>query len=376
VFRDGTLELEFSEEIEEFRIQDGATQLTIRLEKLDTQNLTQGTSTKGTLANTASALIVTEVIPLTATFPVEEGLQARQRVRLTPETAPVAGDQVRLVVEGSAVADLFKNSMATNYELLFTWPTPPAQILGGSPDSALEQQTGFNTVGLEVLDDTAAPYVEQAYVETGFLVLELSEPASLTNATAAITLDGATTTWTQDTTGYTLTTTTALTTGSHTLTIGTGPLDLSDQGLAEAFTLDFALTASAATTAPNEATSDLTAAAATATATQGLFLYERPRPTEVDFPALANPFGYHGRQHDFETGLIYFRNRYYDPEIGRFISADPLGYVDGPSQYAFAMNDPVNYGDPLGLEVKVNFFGLKITVLAAPGGAHGGVNQR
>jgi len=60
-------------------------------------------------------------------------------------------------------------------------------------------------------------------------------------------------------------------------------------------------------------------------------------------------FGYQGLPRDPETGLIYFRNRYYDPELGRFISADPKGYVDGPSEYAFEMDDPANGADPLGL---------------------------
>jgi RHS repeat-associated protein len=60
-------------------------------------------------------------------------------------------------------------------------------------------------------------------------------------------------------------------------------------------------------------------------------------------------FGYQGLPRDPETGLIYFRNRYYDPELGRFISADPKGYTDGPSMYAFEMDDPANGSDPMGL---------------------------
>jgi RHS repeat-associated protein len=59
-------------------------------------------------------------------------------------------------------------------------------------------------------------------------------------------------------------------------------------------------------------------------------------------------FGYQGLPRDPETGLIYFRNRYYDPELGRFITADPKGYVDGPSMYAFEMDDPANGSDPMG----------------------------
>ena len=44
------------------------------------------------------------------------------------------------------------------------------------------------------------------------------------------------------------------------------------------------------------------------------------------------------------------RNRCYDPELGGFITADPMGYVDGPSMYQFAGYSPVNFGDPTGLE--------------------------
>ena len=46
-----------------------------------------------------------------------------------------------------------------------------------------------------------------------------------------------------------------------------------------------------------------------------------------------NPYGYTSRRHDHETGLMYFRARYYHPKLGQFISRDPLGYVDGMSQY-------------------------------------------
>ena len=46
-----------------------------------------------------------------------------------------------------------------------------------------------------------------------------------------------------------------------------------------------------------------------------------------------NNYGFTGRYLDDETGLWYFRARYFDDELGRFISRDPLGYVDGMSLY-------------------------------------------
>ncbi len=46
-----------------------------------------------------------------------------------------------------------------------------------------------------------------------------------------------------------------------------------------------------------------------------------------------NPYFFTGRQLDSETGLFYFRARYYDASLGQFISRDPIGYVDGLSLY-------------------------------------------
>jgi RHS repeat-associated protein len=56
-----------------------------------------------------------------------------------------------------------------------------------------------------------------------------------------------------------------------------------------------------------------------------------------------------GREEDIDSGLYYFRARYYDPAIGRFISEDPKGFKAGVNFYAYTGNNPINYNDPLGL---------------------------
>ena len=62
-----------------------------------------------------------------------------------------------------------------------------------------------------------------------------------------------------------------------------------------------------------------------------------------------NPYGYTGRELD-ETGLYYYRARYYQPEIGRFLSEDPLGFNAGDANlYAYVGGDPVNRVDPSGM---------------------------
>ena len=58
-------------------------------------------------------------------------------------------------------------------------------------------------------------------------------------------------------------------------------------------------------------------------------------------------YGYTGREPD-ETGLIFYRARFYDPSIGRFISRDPIGLQGGINQYAYVNGNPVNFTDPSG----------------------------
>jgi RHS repeat-associated protein len=62
-----------------------------------------------------------------------------------------------------------------------------------------------------------------------------------------------------------------------------------------------------------------------------------------------NPFFFTGRQLDEETGLYFYRARYYDPKIGRFLQRDSLGYVAGMNLYEYVGARPINNTDPTGL---------------------------
>ena len=65
---------------------------------------------------------------------------------------------------------------------------------------------------------------------------------------------------------------------------------------------------------------------------------------------LNQPYTYTGREWDPETGLYYYRARYYDPTIGRFISRDPISFAGGDvNLYGYVQNNPVNKKDPFGL---------------------------
>jgi uncharacterized protein RhaS with RHS repeats len=52
-------------------------------------------------------------------------------------------------------------------------------------------------------------------------------------------------------------------------------------------------------------------------------------------------------------GLDNHGFRYYDPEVGRYISRDPIGYGDGLNVYLYVHNNPINHIDPLGLKIEV-----------------------
>jgi RHS repeat-associated protein len=74
----------------------------------------------------------------------------------------------------------------------------------------------------------------------------------------------------------------------------------------------------------------------------------------VSDSAVGNPWRYRGKRVDKEVGLVCFGQRYYDPEIGRWISPDPAGDIEGPNLYAFAQNNPMTYVDYFGLASELN----------------------
>ncbi len=63
----------------------------------------------------------------------------------------------------------------------------------------------------------------------------------------------------------------------------------------------------------------------------------------------ATPYLYTGQRFDPETGLYYYRARYYSAVLGRFLQTDPVGYNDGQNWYLYTHADPTNGSDPSGL---------------------------
>ncbi len=70
---------------------------------------------------------------------------------------------------------------------------------------------------------------------------------------------------------------------------------------------------------------------------------------QTSVSAIGNPWRFSSKRVDEETGLVYFGRRYYDPTTGRWLTADPSGYSDGPNLYAYVSNNPMIFFDLYGL---------------------------
>jgi len=77
-----------------------------------------------------------------------------------------------------------------------------------------------------------------------------------------------------------------------------------------------------------------------------------------------NPYGFTGRLLDNESGLMYYRIRYYDANVGRFINEDPIGLLGGINLYGYCLNNPVNYVDPEG-KIALQTIIITITAIGA-----------
>jgi RHS repeat-associated protein len=75
--------------------------------------------------------------------------------------------------------------------------------------------------------------------------------------------------------------------------------------------------------------------------------------------SITNPFQYTAREFDSETGLYFYRARYYDPNGGRFISEDPLKSAVRLNRYKYVNNSPNILADPTGLQEQCTFNGTQ-----------------
>jgi len=83
-------------------------------------------------------------------------------------------------------------------------------------------------------------------------------------------------------------------------------------------------------------------------ALQTQYTYEPFGVTTQTGAVSTSSYTFTGREDD-GTGLYYYRARYYQPRLQRFVSEDPIEYFgDDLNLYAYVLNSPTNYTDPTG----------------------------
>ena len=70
---------------------------------------------------------------------------------------------------------------------------------------------------------------------------------------------------------------------------------------------------------------------------------------ELLFGEVKSPWRFFSKRVDPESNLVFFGRRYYSPEVGRFLTPDPLSFADGPNLYSYVHNSPMILVDPYGL---------------------------
>ena len=93
----------------------------------------------------------------------------------------------------------------------------------------------------------------------------------------------------------------------------------------------------------------ITSLSSSAGAIANTYTYDSFGKLTASTGSLVNPFQYTARESDTETGLYYYRPRYYDPSAGRFLGEDPWGFDAGPNFYRYVRNSPISFNDPFGL---------------------------
>jgi RHS repeat-associated protein len=78
------------------------------------------------------------------------------------------------------------------------------------------------------------------------------------------------------------------------------------------------------------------------------YTYDSFGNTTNSTASVSNYFRYTAREFDTETNLYYYRARYYDPNVGRFLSEDPGRFPGGINFYTYVENDPIGLVDPFG----------------------------
>jgi RHS repeat-associated protein len=96
------------------------------------------------------------------------------------------------------------------------------------------------------------------------------------------------------------------------------------------------------------------------TVTVATYDYKAYGETRSSTGSYTNRFMFSSKEYDRSVSLYYYGFRFYRPETGTWLSNDPIGISGGLNQYEFCGDNPVNYIDPLGLEVNMYEHGITL----------------
>ena len=88
-----------------------------------------------------------------------------------------------------------------------------------------------------------------------------------------------------------------------------------------------------------------------------------------------NPFRFSSEYYDSETSLVYYNYRYYDPQLGRWLSRDPIQELGGENLYGHTQNNPIDRFDRNGQMIGVAVVIITIVIFCSGCGEQTGTQK-
>ena len=257
--------------------------------------------------------------------------KAKDSIKLKKDSETLSGI-FTFEEEGRVALFSPSNPLPQNQTLTLTISSELEDLSGNKLSEEFSQEFIYTGTDL-IIYDRVEPEVEEINLISSKFFIEFSEeiePATISNAielsSSSGTIAGTSSLENSKTIVFTPSTTLSRNV-QYTIKVKPAVKDLSGKSLTEQFSKSFAYTGA------------------------DLLLFEKPDPNERKESTIGNTTLFHGREYDPETGLYYFRARYYHPELGRFLSPDPNGYEDSMNPNQSFLNNPVNFSDPYGAQV-------------------------
>jgi len=233
-----------------------------------------------------------------------------------------------------------------NETLSLTVTTDLEDLFGNKLENEFSQDFTYTGSDL-IVYDRVPPEVEVVKLKSGEFIVEFDEEIDSSSITDSIELTSAQGNFTGSITQEDSKTLKFVPENSlsdsveYTINVKTTLTDLSGKNLSSLFTENFINTG------------------------KDILIYEKPNPNEHKESIISNNVLFQGRNYESETGLYYFRARYFHPGLNRFLQTDPMGYEDSMNLYQAFNQNPINFVDPMGEWVQALIPITKYVILPA-----------